>query len=104
MNITSNLADYALQFEPQVDSLKTLLIDPAPFRSGKEAQTKLENGKLALSYPMLDDGLIIYETKDLKSVSLVSEQDDHRVTEDISDFPYLAIWSPEKKHCAICLC
>lgn len=98
LSISSDLSDYALEFEPKAESLKTLLIDPAPFRSGKEAQTKLENGKLALSYPMLDDGLIIFDVKDLKTVSLVSSKDGHRVTEDISAFPYLAIWSPEKKH------
>lgn len=98
LNISSNLADYALQFTPTVSELKTLLIDPAPFRSGKTAQIKLQNGKLPLSYPMLDDGLIIYDVKNIRSVSLLSKKDSHSVKEDLSDFPYLAIWSPEKKH------
>lgn len=97
LNITSDLSDYSLNFTPQVKELTTLLIDPAPFRSGKTAATKLDNGRLALSYPMLDNGLIIYRAKDIKQVSLTSRKDSHRVTEDITDFPYLAIWSPEKK-------
>ncbi len=46
---------------------------------------------------MLDDGLIIFDVADISSVSLVSSKDGNKVTEDISDFPYLAIWSPEKK-------
>lgn len=47
---------------------------------------------------MLDDGLIIYDVDGIDTVTLVSDKDGHKVTEDTSDFPYLAIWSPEKKH------
>ena len=98
LNITSDLSDYSLQYDTKEDSLLTLLIDPAPFRSGKTARTELKDGKLNLSYPMLDDGLIIYDVDGIDTVTLVSDKDGHKVTEDISDFPYLAIWSPEKKH------
>ncbi len=98
LNISSNLADYALKFTPAVSKLRTLLIDPAPFRSGQTKQTKLRNGELPLSYPMLDNGLIIYDAKNIRSVTLLSKKDSHSVTENLSDFPYLAIWSPEKKH------
>ncbi|URW70688.1 aldose 1-epimerase family protein [Lactobacillus kefiranofaciens subsp. kefirgranum] len=97
LNITSNLSDYSLHFDTKNSSLRRLLIDPAPFRSGEETRTQLEDGKLALNYPMLDDGLIIFDVADISSVSLVSSKDGNKVTEDISDFPYLAIWSPEKK-------
>lgn len=97
LKITSEMSDYALMFNPQVQSLKTLEIDPAPFRNGEVSETKLNNGKLSLSYPMLDDGLIIYDVQDIMGVTLTSSKDDHTVSENITDFPYLAIWSPEKK-------
>lgn len=97
LKVTGNLSNYALTFNPEVKELRTLAINPAPFRSGEVTETKLNNGNLSLSYPMLDNGLIIYDVQDIMSVTLVSSEDDHTVSENIADFPYLAIWSPEKK-------
>lgn len=59
-NIEGDLADYSLDFVPEQEKLTDLLIDPAPFRSGKEATVELKDSSLPLSYPMLDKGLKIY--------------------------------------------
>lgn len=96
-NLNSDLSNYSLQFEPKLNSLPTLLVEPNPFRNGKIADTQLQNGKLELNYPMLDNGVKIYDISDIKTVSLISCVDAHQVTEDIADFPYLAVWSPENK-------
>lgn len=98
LNITSDLSDYSLNFAPKVDELKTYLIGPNPFRSGKTAPTKLKDGSLALNYPMFDNGVKIFYIHDIKEVSLTSSKDNHQISEDISEIPYLSVWTPEKKH------
>lgn len=98
LNIESNLSDYSLEFNPDNTSLEELMINPAPFRSGEIDEVPLSDSRLFLSYPMLDNGLIILDAKSEKSVILTNTRAKHEVTEDISDFPYLAIWSPEKKN------
>lgn len=97
-NIESNLSDYSLKFNPDSTNLEELLINPAPFRSGEIDKIPLNQSRLFLSYPMLDNGLIILNTKQEKSVVLTNSRMKHEIIEDISDFPYLAIWSPEKKN------
>lgn len=96
-NLEGDLSNYRLNFEPQTNSLTELLIDPAPFRSGKEAEVALKDSSLPVSYPMLDAGLRIYDAQKLREVILVSGHQ-HAIRLELSDFPYLAIWSPEEKH------
>lgn len=95
-NLEGDLADYRLEVDPKQTELTSLLIDPAPFRSGKEEKAALKDGSLPLSWPMLDKGLKIYEADAASHVKLASGHQ-HAVTLDISDFPYLAVWSPEEK-------
>ena len=95
-NIEGDLADYRLDFAPEQEKLTDLLIDPAPFRSGKEATVELKDSSLPLSYPMLDKGLKIYNADDISTVKLTSSHT-HSITMDLHDFPFLAVWSPEKK-------
>lgn len=96
-NIESNLSDYSLQFNPGNTKLEELMIGPAPFRSGEIDEVPLNESRLFLSYPMLDNGLIILNVKQERKVILANSRDKHEIEENISDFPYLAIWSPEKK-------
>ncbi len=49
-----------------------------------------------MSWPLLDKGLKIYKADAASHVKLASGHQ-HAVTLDISDFPYLAVWSPEEK-------
>lgn len=95
-NLEGDLADYRLEFDPKQTELTSLLIDPAPFRSGKEEKVALKDGSLPLSWPMLDKGLKIYTADAVSRVKLASGHQ-HTVSLDISDFPYLAVWSPEEK-------
>lgn len=95
-NLEGDLADYRLEVDPKQTELTSLLIDPAPFRSGKEEKAALKDGSLPLSWPMLDKGLKIYKADAASHVKLASGHQ-HAVTLDISDFPYLAVWSPEEK-------
>jgi acetaldehyde dehydrogenase / alcohol dehydrogenase len=95
-NLEGDLADYRLEFDPKQTELTSLLIDPAPFRSGKEEKVTLKDGSLPLSWPLLDKGLKIYKADAASHVKLASGHQ-HAVTLDISDFPYLAVWSPEEK-------
>ncbi len=95
-NIEGDVADYRLDFAPEQEKLTDLLIDPAPFRSEKEAAVELKDSSLPLSYPMLDKGLKIYNADDISTVKLTSSHT-HSITMDLHDFPFLAVWSPEKK-------
>lgn len=97
-NTTGDFSKYALQFDPAVDALENQEVDPAPLLNGKTHPVKLNNGAYDLSHAKLDDGLVVFSAKGLNHVKLASPEAKHAVELNISDFPYLAVWSPEKKN------
>ena len=94
----SDLNNYHLVFESHADEIKEQKVDPAPYLSGISKIQPLKNGTLPLSYTKLDDGLLVYSVDNFKNVQLVNSQTSHSVQLDISEFPYLAIWSPEHEN------
>jgi len=97
-NTTGDFSKYALKFDPTVAELENQEVDPAPLLNGKTHAVKLNDGTYALSHAKLDDGLVVFSAKGLKHVTLASTEAKHAVELNITDFPYLAVWSPEKKN------
>ena len=97
-NTTGDFANYRLKFDPAVTELENQEVDPAPLLSGKTHMVKLTDGEYGLSHDKLDAGLIVFSAKGLKHVQLVSDEVKHAVELNLNDFPYFAIWSPEKKN------
>lgn len=97
-NTTGDFSKYALKFDPAVSELENQEVDPAPLLNGKTHAVKLNNGQYDLSHAKLDDGLVVFSAKGLKHVTLASTEAEHAVELDLTDFPYFAVWSPEKKN------
>lgn len=99
--LENDLSNYELRILPE-DSQRQLEqfgIQPAPFRDGSVKSLEGGSGNyIALSHRLLDDGLIIIANEDLQSIRLHSNSTQRNVTISLVDFPYVAIWSPEKKN------
>ncbi|WP_125980064.1 aldose 1-epimerase family protein [Loigolactobacillus iwatensis] len=99
LNGEGSFEDYSLKLNPATISLKQWEIGPAPFRTGNiiPFTAATENNVIPLTHKLLDDGLIILENKEITQVTLQSNKTSHSVSLSTGDFPYLAMWSPEKK-------
>lgn len=97
-NTEGNFDDYALHFEPRQSALTNMEVDPAPLINGQSHQVALTDSQFDLSHAKLDAGLIIFSADGIDRVKLASAQSEHAVELTITDFPYFAIWSPEKKN------
>ena len=90
--------DYDLTVEPLNSPLQRFGIGPVPFRNGDvEDIPGAEGNRLPLTHDLLDGGLVILANSEIAKATLASPHHDHSITLDISDFPYLTIWSPEHK-------
>ena len=98
LNTEGNFSDYALQFDPAKTEIENLEVDPAPLINGKSHAVQLDHGAFNLTHAKLDDGLVIFSAAGLDHVKLASKNAKHAVELNIKDFPYLAVWSPEKKN------
>ncbi|MFC6323223.1 aldose 1-epimerase family protein [Companilactobacillus baiquanensis] len=87
--------DFYLEITPNDLSLEQFEIDPVPFINGEIEPFSNIQGVINLSHEMFKNGLIILANKDIKSVKLASMKSNHSIKLDISDFPYLALWSKE---------
>lgn len=97
-HLNEKLEKYHLSFDPDQSELTNLDVEPAPFLSGEDKKIQLDNGQFQLSHQLLDDGLMVFSMNGINQVSLSEEQQGEILSLDVSEFPYLAIWSPEKKN------
>ncbi|MFD0898544.1 aldose 1-epimerase family protein [Loigolactobacillus binensis] len=101
-NVENDLAQYQLMVTKTDTNtpLKQFEIGPVPFRDGKVVPfaAATANNEIDLSHQLLDDGLIILANQDIQQIKLQSTSTKRRVTLSLADFPYIALWSPEKKN------
>ncbi|MBW4803706.1 aldose 1-epimerase family protein [Loigolactobacillus coryniformis] len=99
-NVVGDLSDYMLTVESATEPvrLKQFGIKPTPFRDGQiKPLTASIGARIPLNHKLLDDGLIILANTDLTSIKLDSSSTTRSVKLSLTDFPYVAIWSPENK-------
>ncbi|MCA9765201.1 MAG: aldose 1-epimerase family protein [Carnobacterium sp.] len=100
LNHNGTFSDYQLAFEPALkNSISVLDIDdgPFPFITGNNKPLALtKENVLELDYPTFDNGLIIID-EDIARVTLSSPLSKHSITLEVSEFPYLTLWTVENK-------
>lgn len=100
LNNKGTFSDYNLSFEPALNNpLQILEIDdgPFPFITGRNKDLALsKDNVLALDYPTFDDGLLIIDEA-VDRVILSSPLSENSITLEVSDFPYLTLWTIENK-------
>lgn len=96
--INDTLDNYELVLEGNDTTIAYYGVGPVPRRNGTIDSLKQANGQvIPLSYSFLDDGLVILDAHTVKYVTLKKKNDVPTLKIDISDFPYLTLWSPENK-------
>lgn len=96
MNGEGTYDDYTLTINPKKE-VNYFESDPVPYRSGNKKTFKdMENGVLKMNHETFRDGLIIIDEPTLETVTLASPDNKYGVTLDVSDFPYLCLWTKEQ--------
>ncbi|GFH41937.1 aldose 1-epimerase [Lactococcus hodotermopsidis] len=91
-----NFEDYVVSFEPTTVVLKRFefVMTPMPHRSGVSLTfDACVDGKIALTRDIFENGLIVFDNPEIKSVTLSSPKSAHSVTVDTTDFPYFCLWT-----------
>lgn len=100
LNDTGVFSDYNLTFEPPLrNSVQILEIDdgPFPFITGNNKDLVLtKENTLGLDYKTFDNGLLILDEV-VNNVTLSSPLSKNSITLEVSDFPYLTLWTVENK-------
>ncbi|SEK20343.1 Galactose mutarotase [Carnobacterium iners] len=100
LNNDGVFSDYQLTFEPALkNSVNVLEIDdgPFPFITGNNKELALtKENVLELDYQTFDNGLLIID-ENVASVTLSSPLSKNSITLEVSEFPYLTLWTVENK-------
>jgi len=100
LNDEGGFSDYNLSFEPDLKNpVQVLEIDdgPFPFITGNNKNlTLVKDNVLNLEYTTFDNGLLIIDEA-IKTVTLSSKLSKSSITLEVSDFPYLTLWTLENK-------
>ncbi|MDF7638096.1 aldose 1-epimerase family protein [Lactobacillus sp. ESL0791] len=103
-NIADDLSNYELTLVGNDTPIAYYGIDPAPLRNGNiDILDGAQGQTIPLSYSFLDDGLVILDAHGVKYAVLKRKNGEKILKLNIADFPYLTLWSPEKK-CAPFIC
>ena len=96
MNGEGTYDDYTLTIHPEKE-VSYFESNPVPYRSGSKKPFKdMKNGVLTMNHETFRDGLIIIDEPTIETVTLASPNNKHGVTLDISEFPYLCLWTKEQ--------
>lgn len=98
INGEGSFNDYRLDLAPASQSLDTYEIvkKPNPYRSGKVTKlVNYKNGIVDLDHNMFEKGLVIIKNTGIKSVKLYSDDTEHTVSIDVSDFDHVTLWTKE---------
>ncbi|WP_179394204.1 aldose 1-epimerase family protein [Lacticaseibacillus absianus] len=94
--LSQPLEDYTVTLNGAKVPLHQFGIGPVPFRNGEITPLPAADGNvIPLSHALLDDGLIIVDAPEATSATLATKAGGPEVTLDLTDFPYLTLWSPE---------
>lgn len=93
------LEQYSVTLVGAKTPLERFGIGPVPFRNGEVMPLAAADGNvIPLSHALLDDGLIIVDAMNASAAVLIAKDGSECLTLDISDWPYLTLWSPEGKN------
>jgi len=96
MNGDGTYEYYTLTIDPKKE-VNYFESNPLPYLSrNKKSFKDMKNGILTMNYETFSDGLIIIDEPSLETVTLASPSNKHGVTLDISEFPYLCLWTKDK--------
>lgn len=97
--LSQPLENYTVTVNDAKTPLTKFGIGPVPFRNGKvEPFSAAKGNVIPLSHELLDDGLIIINDPEATSATLAAKDGSYSVNVDLSDFPYVTLWSPEHKN------
>lgn len=95
MNGAGSYEDYTLTINPK-EEVKYFESNPLPYRSGnRRVLQAIKDGVMKLDHETFRDGLIIIDEPKLDSITLTGPEK-HGVTVNVSDFPYLCLWTKEQ--------
>jgi galactose mutarotase-like enzyme len=87
--------DYFMQFE-QPETLKTHMLSDKGYFTGETKDVPTEDGdsrRLRLTKHLFDQDALVFKNLASRQVVLKSDKNDHSVTVNYSDFPYLGLWA-----------
>lgn len=87
--------DYYLAFSPRKSRLALPL--EGDFINMDQRTLAQTNTNLRLNHEMFKNDALIYETKGLNAISILSEKSKHGITLSYNNMPYVGIWSPYPK-------
>lgn len=88
----NDFSDYVIEITPQ-KGRKQIPVSKEVLLKLQEAKVN-EATEISLSRELFAEGVLIFETTGETQVSLSSKKENHKVTFEYSDMPYLGIWSP----------
>lgn len=96
LNGAGSYEDYTLTISPHEEEVTYFESDPVPYRSGKhKVLHEMNDGVMKLSHETFRDGLIIIDVPKFDTITLEGPEE-HGVTLNVSDFPYLCLWTKEQ--------
>lgn len=96
------LNDYYLKFN-KIENSSILEINKEDFLTGKERQYFNNCDELNLSEEVFKDGTLIFKNLESDKITLKSRKHNRSVSLEFKDFPYLAIWAPDRKTNFVCI-
>ncbi|MBL7930819.1 MAG: aldose 1-epimerase family protein, partial [Bacteroidia bacterium] len=91
--------DYYLEFDSDKFDLSSLI---EGLRDKTKKTISLENKRIPLTTELFDNDALVFENKQIDSVSLCSSKSSHKITMQCHDWPYFGIWT--KKSCRDFIC
>lgn len=95
LNGAGSYEDYTITISPK-EEVKYFESNPLPYRSGnRKVLREMRDGVMQMNHETFRDGLIIIDEPKLNQITLTSPEE-HGVTLNVSDFPYLCLWTKEQ--------
>lgn len=91
--------DYYLEFDGADFELSCL---SDGLRDNTTKILKLNNNRISLSAELFDNDALVFENRQIHSISLCSSKSDHKIKLQCKDWPYFGVWS--KKSCRDFIC
>ena len=96
------LNDYYLKFN-KMENSSILEINKEDFLTGKEKKYFNNCDELNLSEEVFKDGTLIFKNLESDKITLKSRKHNRSVSLEFKDFPYLAIWAPDRNTNFVCI-
>ena len=97
-----NINDYYLKFN-KLENASILKINKDDFLIGEEEKYFDNCDELNLSEEVFKNGTLIFKNLKSNKITLKSRKHDRNVSLEFKDFPYLALWGPDRKTNFVCI-